>query len=131
MDLYKINIRRKHTVENKKVKKMKNIKIIGGGLSGLSAAINLVKAGYNVDVFEKRDECGRRFNGDLEGLEITFPDGNICSPDPDSGCSVTVKFIIDNTVSTTGGHPITITGDGGEQTHSATFTLMIIAGPIP
>jgi len=48
---------------------MKDIKIIGGGLSGLSAAINLAKAGYNVDVFEKRDDCGKRFNGDLEGLE--------------------------------------------------------------
>ena len=48
---------------------MKDIKIIGGGLSGLSAAINLAQAGYNVDVFEKRDDCGKRFNGDLEGLE--------------------------------------------------------------
>jgi len=48
---------------------MKNIKIMGAGLSGLSAAINLVKAGYNVDVFEKRSDCGKRFHGDLEGLE--------------------------------------------------------------
>ncbi len=48
---------------------MKNIKILGGGLSGLSAAINLAKAGYDVDVFEKRSDCGKRFHGDLEGLE--------------------------------------------------------------
>ena len=48
---------------------MENIKIMGGGLSGLTAAINLVKAGYNVDVFEKRSDCGKRFHGDLEGLE--------------------------------------------------------------
>lgn len=48
---------------------MKNIKIMGAGLSGLSAAINLVKAGYNVDVFEKRNDCGKRFLGDLEGFE--------------------------------------------------------------
>lgn len=48
---------------------MKDIKILGGGLSGLSAAINLAKAGYNVDVFEKRSDCGKRFHGDLEGLE--------------------------------------------------------------
>ncbi|UCD13059.1 MAG: NAD(P)/FAD-dependent oxidoreductase [Thermoplasmatales archaeon] len=48
---------------------MKNIKIMGAGLSGLSAAINLVRAGYIVDVFEKRDDCGRRFLGDLEGFE--------------------------------------------------------------
>jgi len=48
---------------------MKNIKIMGAGLSGLSAAINLAKAGYNVDVFEKQSDCGKRFLGDLEGLE--------------------------------------------------------------
>ena len=48
---------------------MKNIKIMGAGLSGLSAAINLAKTGYNVDVFEKRSDCGKRFHGDLEGLE--------------------------------------------------------------
>jgi flavin-dependent dehydrogenase len=48
---------------------MRDIKILGGGLSGLSAAINLAKAGYNVDVFEKRSDCGKRFHGDLEGIE--------------------------------------------------------------
>ena len=48
---------------------MKNIKIMGAGLSGLSAAINLAKAGYNVDVFEKRSDSGKRFNGDIAGLE--------------------------------------------------------------
>lgn len=48
---------------------MEKIKILGAGLSGLSAAINLAKAGYNVDVFEKSDDCGKRFHGDLEGLE--------------------------------------------------------------
>jgi len=48
---------------------MKNVKILGAGLSGLSTAINLAKAGYNVDVFEKRSNCGGRFKGDREGLE--------------------------------------------------------------
>ncbi len=48
---------------------MKNIKILGAGISGLSAAINLAKAGYSVDVFEKREDCGKRFYGDLEGFE--------------------------------------------------------------
>jgi len=48
---------------------MKNIKILGAGLSGLSAAINLAKKGFIVDVFEKRSDCGKRFLGDLEGLE--------------------------------------------------------------
>lgn len=48
---------------------MEKIKIMGAGLSGLSAAINLAKAGYNVDVFEKRSDCGKRFQGDITGLE--------------------------------------------------------------
>lgn len=51
---------------------MKNIKILGAGLSGLSAAINLARAGYNVDVFEKNDDCGKRFNGDINGVENWF-----------------------------------------------------------
>lgn len=42
---------------------------MGGGLSGLTAAINLAQAGYTVDVFEKRSDCGKRFLGDVEGLE--------------------------------------------------------------
>ncbi len=48
---------------------MKDIKILGGGISGLTAAINLAKAGYIVDVFEKRSDCGKRFHDDLEGIE--------------------------------------------------------------
>lgn len=48
---------------------MKKIKIMGAGLSGLSAAINLARVDYTVDVFEKRGDCGKRFLGDLEGLE--------------------------------------------------------------
>jgi flavin-dependent dehydrogenase len=46
-----------------------NIKIAGAGPSGLVAAINLAKAGYKVDVYEKRTDTGKRFHGDLQGLE--------------------------------------------------------------
>ncbi|KXA90449.1 hypothetical protein AKJ62_00715, partial [candidate division MSBL1 archaeon SCGC-AAA259D14] len=48
---------------------MKRVKILGAGPSGLSAAINLAKAGYEVEVYERKGEVGRRFNGDLQGLE--------------------------------------------------------------
>ena len=48
---------------------MKKIKILGAGISGLTAAINLAKAGYDVEVYEKNKDVGMRFNGDLEGLE--------------------------------------------------------------
>ncbi len=48
---------------------MKTIKILGAGLSGLSAAINLARSGYAVEVYEKNKDVGMRFNGDLQGLE--------------------------------------------------------------
>ncbi len=48
---------------------MKQIKILGAGLSGLTAAINLALEGYEVKIFEKNSDCGKRFNNDLQGLE--------------------------------------------------------------
>ena len=47
----------------------KEIKILGAGISGMSAAINLAKAGYNVKIYEKNNSVGKRFNGDFQGLE--------------------------------------------------------------
>lgn len=37
---------------------VKHIKIYGAGISGLVAAINLARSGYEVEVFEKRDQIG-------------------------------------------------------------------------
>ena len=45
------------------------IKIAGAGPSGLTAAITLAKAGYEVDVFEARPAVGARFIGDLQVIE--------------------------------------------------------------
>ena len=47
----------------------KEIKIVGAGLSGLTAAINLAKAGYKVKIFEKNDIVGKRFHSDYQGIE--------------------------------------------------------------
>jgi len=49
--------------------KDKPIKILGAGISGLTAAINLAKAGYKVEVYEKTSETGTRFHQDLQGIE--------------------------------------------------------------
>ena len=54
--------------ENMK-KRSKEIKIIGAGISGLTAGINLAKNGYDVKIYEKTLDCGLRFQGDLEGIE--------------------------------------------------------------
>lgn len=55
------------------------IKIMGGGLAGLTAAITLKNNGYNPIVYEKQSVCGASRHGDYEGLETW----NFC-PDPQS-----------------------------------------------
>jgi len=50
----------------------KTIKIIGAGLSGLTAGINLAKAGYKVKIFEKNNVVGKRFHNDYQGIENWF-----------------------------------------------------------
>ncbi len=47
----------------------KEIEIIGTGPAGITAAINLVKKGFDVTIFEQHSEAGSRFHGDFQGLE--------------------------------------------------------------
>ncbi|WP_226641546.1 phytoene desaturase family protein [Mesobacillus subterraneus] len=42
--------------------KNKNVLVIGGGLGGLSAAISLAQAGYDVSLYEKNDHIGGKLN---------------------------------------------------------------------
>ncbi len=51
----------KENFEIKKTAKTKNIAVVGGGLAGMTAAINLKKRGHNVTLFEK-DKLGGQFN---------------------------------------------------------------------
>lgn len=62
------------------------------------------------------------------GVTVTFPDGNICSPDPDHGCSITVVFDVDHSAPV-GGFYVTFTATGGGMTRSAVFRLTI-EGPM-
>lgn len=73
--------------------KTKKIKIAGAGPSGLTAAINLAKAGYEVDVFEKRTDTGKRFHGDLQGLENWSEETNVLQEL--QGMNVNVNFDCD------------------------------------
>jgi len=57
-------------------------------------------------------------------VPVTFPDGNICSPDPDHGCSITVVFDVDHNAPV-GGFHVTFTATGGGKTRSAVFRLTI------
>lgn len=45
------------------------IKILGAGISGLTAAINLALRGFQVEVYEKRGKVGLQSKGDFQGLE--------------------------------------------------------------
>lgn len=49
--------------------KKKTIKIAGAGIAGLTAAINLAKAGYEVEVYDRVGDSGQRFCGDFQGIE--------------------------------------------------------------
>jgi len=48
---------------------MKNVKILGAGISGLTAAINLAKEGYDVEIHEKLSDVGKKHKLNFEGLE--------------------------------------------------------------
>ena len=47
----------------------KEVNILGGGISGLACAIILRKSGYMVNVYEKKNSVGTRFNDDWQGIE--------------------------------------------------------------
>jgi flavin-dependent dehydrogenase len=55
----------------------KEVKIAGAGPAGLTAAINLVKAGYKVTVYERNSDVGFKSNGDFQGLENWTKDEDI------------------------------------------------------
>lgn len=47
----------------------KPIRILGAGPAGLCSAISLAQAGRQVHIHERYDAIGKRFHGDLQGLE--------------------------------------------------------------
>ncbi|MEW6519260.1 MAG: NAD(P)/FAD-dependent oxidoreductase [Thermodesulfobacteriota bacterium] len=66
------------------------IRIAGSGPAGLTAAINLARGGCRVEVFEKRPDSGRRFCGDLQGLDNWSVAGDI--PDQLREMGLTINF---------------------------------------
>lgn len=56
-----------HTTE--RLHEKNEIYIAGAGPAGITAAINLKAAGYNVVVYEMRKTVGARLHGDYQGIE--------------------------------------------------------------
>lgn len=63
-------------------------RILGAGPSGLAAAITLAAAGAEVEVFERRGDCGSRFGGDLQGLENWSDDRDVLDEMRDAGLTL-------------------------------------------
>lgn len=55
---------------------MDTVRILGGGISGLTAAINLAKAGIDVEVHEKKGHCGKHCS-DFQFLENWTSDEHV------------------------------------------------------
>ena len=53
------------------------LEILGAGPAGLSAALTAARAGRSVTLYERQPEVGRRFHGDLQGLENWTTPGDV------------------------------------------------------
>ncbi len=73
----------------------KQIHIEGAGPSGLTAAINLKRAGLRVIVHEKNQDARMRFNGDFQGLENWTADEDV--PEFLRSMGVSVNFLVNHT----------------------------------
>ena len=52
-----------------KIKENSKTHIVGAGIAGMTAAINLSKFGKSVIIYEKKDSIGASRHGDFEGIE--------------------------------------------------------------
>jgi len=70
----------------------KEVKIAGAGLSGLTAGINLLKAGYRVVVYEQREDVGQRLNNDFQGICNWMNDADV--QDVLREMNIEIKFLL-------------------------------------
>lgn len=68
------------------------IKISGAGLSGLTAAINLARAGFDAEVCEAQKSVGAAKNGDWQGLENWTADADVLARIQSCGLALDFPF---------------------------------------
>ncbi|MBP1910129.1 NAD(P)/FAD-dependent oxidoreductase [Methanolobus bombayensis] len=71
----------------------KEINILGGGISGLTCAIILLKNGYNVNIYEKRKATGTRFNSDWQGIENWSEETDVLSELRSFGIDLSFDYV--------------------------------------
>jgi flavin-dependent dehydrogenase len=101
------------------------INILGAGPSGLAAAIGLARAGREVHVYERYETVGKRFQGDLQGLENWSLKQNVLEQIQSFGIAINFEA--------TPFHEITFT-DGRHtfQSHSEKpYFYLVKRGPFP
>jgi quinone-modifying oxidoreductase subunit QmoB len=72
----KVSLPQPHLVDNES----KKILVIGGGITGISAAIDAAKAGYEVTVVEKKDQLGGNALNWRKQLPATEPYDSLLAP---------------------------------------------------
>jgi flavin-dependent dehydrogenase len=70
----------------------RGIEILGAGPAGLSAAVTLARAGRAVTLYERQSDVGRRFHGDLQGLENWTTPGDVLEELAGMGIEPTFDF---------------------------------------
>lgn len=78
--------------------KQKTISIAGAGPAGLTAAINLARAGYDVVVHEQHSDVGMCFSEDFQAIENWSSDEDLLAtlaelaPSPTSIAGLSIRF---------------------------------------
>ncbi|HEY2797768.1 MAG TPA: NAD(P)/FAD-dependent oxidoreductase [Thermoanaerobaculia bacterium] len=70
----------------------REIEILGAGPAGLAAALTVARAGRAVTLYERAPDVGRRFHGDLQGLENWTTAGDVLEELAAMGIQPTFDF---------------------------------------
>jgi hypothetical protein len=101
------------------------VHILGAGPAGLSAAIVLARAGREVHLHERYETIGKRFQGDLQGLENWSSKTNVCEQLQSFGLKVNFEA--------TPFHEVTLTDGKNSFTLNSKepFFYLVKRGPFP